>query len=125
MRKTILVTALSLAALLGMVQPAAGDWTQKQKIHSTPRGVGAQFGNAVATSGSTMVIGARNDSTTASQAGAAVVYVRNGASWTQQQKPTAGDGTASDEFGNAVAIQGEVIAVGASATRARAIPPHA
>ena len=103
----------SVIALLGFAQPAAADWTQKQKIFSTPRGVGAQFGNAVAVSGDTMVIGARHDSTTASQAGAALVYVRNGSNWTQQAKLLANDGALGDKFGYAVAVSENTIVVGA------------
>ena len=113
MRKTTLVTALSLVALFGLAQPAAADWAQRQKILSNPRGVGAQFGNAVAISGTTMVIGARNDSTTASQAGAAVVYVRSGTNWTQQAKLLANDGAQGDKFGYSVAVSDNTIVIGA------------
>src|SRR6185503_11494045 len=45
--------------------------------------------------------------------GSAYVFVRNGTTWTQQQKLTASDGTANDEFGNSVAIIGETVMVGA------------
>ena len=100
-------------ALLGLAHPAAADWAQTQKIVSTPRGVGAQFGNAVAISGTTMVIGARNDSTTASQAGAAVVYVRSGTNWTQQAKLLANDGALGDKFGYSVAVSDNTIVIGA------------
>src|ERR1700742_2637943 len=64
--------------------PVMASFSQREKITSVPRGVGAQFGNAVAISGNTMVVGARFDSTTASQAGAAYVYVLNNGTWTQQ-----------------------------------------
>ena len=67
----------------------------------------------MAVSDNTIVIGAYNDDGTFADTGSAYVFTRNGTTWTQQQKLTAGDGTASDEFGNAVAIQGDVIAVGA------------
>ena len=110
---TTFVTAFSLAASLGLAHPAAADWAQTQKIVSTPRGVGAQFGNAVAISGTTMVIGARNDSTTASQAGAAVVYVRSGTNWTQQAKLLANDGALGDKFGYSVAVSDNTIVIGA------------
>jgi hypothetical protein len=100
-------------ALPGLVHPEAADWTQKQKILSTPRGVGAQFGNAVAISGNTMVIGARHDSTTGSQAGAAVVYVRSGTNWTQQAKLLANDGALGDKFGYSVAVSENTIVIGA------------
>ena len=46
--------------------------------------------------------------------GAVYVFVRNGTTWTQQQRLTASDGTAGDFFG-AVAISGNTIVVGAPA----------
>ena len=70
-----ILRSLVLLACLALALPVMASWTQKQKITSTPRGVGAQFGNAVAINGNTMVVGARFDSTTANQAGAAFVYV--------------------------------------------------
>ncbi len=88
-------------------------FNQRQKITSTPRGVGAQFGNAIAVSGNTMVVGARFDSTTASQAGAAYVYILSGGTWTQQAVLLANDGALADKFGYSVAISGDTIVVGA------------
>ena len=100
--------------LLGLVLPVtAANWAQRQKITGIPRGVGAQFGNAVAVDGNTMVVGARYDSTTASQAGAAYVYVLTGATWTQQAQLLANDGAVADKFGYSVAISGDTIVVGA------------
>ena len=46
--------------------------------------------------------------------GSAYVFVRRGATWTQQQRLTAADGAASDYFGIAVAISGDTVVVGAS-----------
>lgn len=107
----ILICTL-LLAITGFALPGLASWTQRQKITSTPRGVGAQHGNAVAISGNTMVVGARFDSTTASQAGAAFVYVLNAGSWTQQAVLLANDGAATDKFGYSVAISGDTIVVG-------------
>jgi hypothetical protein len=45
--------------------------------------------------------------------GAAYVFVRSGASWTEQQKLIASDGAASDLFGESVAVSGDTAAVGA------------
>src|SRR6185369_7224752 len=42
-----------IVVLLGLSLTATASWSQRQKVTSTPRGVGAQFGNAVAMSGST------------------------------------------------------------------------
>lgn len=106
-----IVFALILFFVLAL--PVLADWSQRQKITSVPRGVGAQFGNAVAISGNTMVVGARFDSTTASQAGAAYVFVLNGGTWSQQAVLLAPDGAALDKFGESVAISGNTIVVGA------------
>ena len=38
--------------------------------------------------------------------GAAYVFVRNGTTWLEQQRLTAGDGAAGDQFGKSVAING-------------------
>lgn len=100
-------------AIFVLTLPLMAGWTQRQKITSVPRGVGAQFGNAVAINGNTMVVGARFDSTTASQAGAAFVYVLNGNTWIQQAKLLASDGAAIDKFGYSVAISEDTIVVGA------------
>ncbi len=99
--------------IFGLNSTTFAGWTQRQKITSTPRGVGAQFGNAVAVSGNTMVVGARFDGTTASQAGAAYVYVLSGGTWTQQAVLLAADGTVADKFGYSVAISENTIVVGA------------
>ncbi len=96
--------------------PAMGQIEQRQKITSFPRGVGAQFGHAIAISGNTMVVGARFDPTTASQAGAAFVYVRPGqfgTAWQQQAILLASDGAVADKFGQSVAISGDTIVIGA------------
>jgi len=45
--------------------------------------------------------------------GAAYVFVRNGTTWTQQQKLTASDGVLYDHFGISVAISGNTVVVGA------------
>ncbi len=104
---------LILLACLALALPVMAGWVQKQKITSTPRGVGAQHGNAVAINGNTMVVGARFDGTTASQAGAAYVYVLNGGVWTQQAVLLANDGAVADKFGYSVAISEDTIVVGA------------
>ncbi|HVE56209.1 MAG TPA: FG-GAP-like repeat-containing protein, partial [Pyrinomonadaceae bacterium] len=108
----ILRCLVFLPACLVLVLPVMASWTQRQKITSTPRGVGAQFGNAVALNGNTMVVGARFDGTTASQAGAAYVFVLSGGNWTQQAVLLANDGAVADKFGYSVAISENTIVVG-------------
>jgi hypothetical protein len=108
-----ILRSLVLTACIFSALPTFAAWTQRQKITSTPRGVGAQHGNAVAINGNTMVVGARFDSTTATQAGAAFVYVLSGTTWTQQAKLLADDGATFDKFGYSVAISEDTIVVGA------------
>ena len=102
------ILAVGITAASGMT-----NFIQQQKITSNPRAVGAQFANAVAINGNTMVVGARFDGTTASQAGAAFVYVLSGTTWTQQAILLAGDGAVADNFGYSVAINENTIVVGA------------
>ena len=87
---------------------------------------GDLFGSAVAISGDTVVIGApgEDSSTTgvnsnpdeaAPGAGAAYVFVRNGAAWTQQAylKPLVFNPAGQDGFGTSVAISGNTLIIGA------------
>lgn len=104
---------LVLLVYLALALPVMASFSQRQKITSVPRGVGAQFGYAVAVSGTTMVVGARFDGTTAASAGSAFVYVLSGTNWTQQAQLLASDGAAFDKFGQSVAISEDTIVVGA------------
>jgi hypothetical protein len=75
---------------------------------------GDQFGQSVAISGNTAVIGAGTNDDKAMDAGAAYVFVRDqNGNWTQQQELTASDASAYNYFGfSAVAIEGNTIVVG-------------
>lgn len=89
-------------------------WTQQQRIIANDGGAEDYFGNSVAISGDTVVIGAFIDDVAANaNQGSAYVFTRNGTVWTQQQKLTANDGGAGDLFGTAVAINGDTVVVGA------------
>ncbi len=89
-------------------------WSQQAKLTALDGAPNDFFGNAVALSGETAVIGAVNDTVGANtQQGSAYVFARNGAAWSQQQKLTPADGAANDIFGCAVAVSGEAIVVGA------------
>jgi hypothetical protein len=82
---------------------------QMKKLLASDGAAGDRFGQSVAISGDTAVIGASNDD---ANRGAAYVFVRTGTVWSQQQKLTASDGAAGDFFGFSVAINGNTIAVG-------------
>jgi len=83
-------------------------WAEEQKLTPSDGGAGA-FGSSVSISGDIIVIGDRGSGV----AGATYVFSWNGTTWEQQQKLTASDGTASNYFGNAVTISGDIIIVGA------------
>lgn len=84
-----------------------------------------KFGQSVALSGSTMVVGSPlekcgsrgvngdQNNTSAAQSGAVYVYVRNGTEWVQQAYLKASNAEAQDHFGTRVAISGNTIVVGA------------
>jgi hypothetical protein len=84
-----------------------GLWTQTQMLTASDFGAEAQFGNAVAVSGDTALIGAYNSTIDEnSYQGAAYVFTRSGTTWTETQKLVADDGIGGDDFGNAVALDG-------------------
>jgi uncharacterized protein YuzE len=88
-------------------------WTQQQKIQASDPQDTDYFGNKVAISGDTVLVGAYKEDTTATDAGAAYIFTRSGTTWSQQQKIQASDIQADDSFGYSTAIDGDVLAVGA------------
>lgn len=85
-------------------------WAQQQKLTASDAATGDNFGYSVGVVGDTIVVGAPNKN---SVTGAAYVFVRSGTTWTQQQKLTASDAAANDEFGWRVGISGETVSIGA------------
>ena len=88
-------------------------WIQQQKLAADDGASQDGFGTSVGISGETAIVGApRNDVGANVDQGSAYTFVRNGTTWTQQQKLTAADGAANDTFGTSVAISGETVFVG-------------
>ncbi len=71
-----------------------------------------RFGVSVAIDGNTAVVGAYQNDSNGSDCGAAYVYELSGSQWLQRQKLTPSDGSAGDQFGRSVAIEGNSIVVG-------------
>jgi hypothetical protein len=89
-------------------------WRQQQKLTASDAASSDLFGNSVAVSGDTAVVGARGDDDAGGvNSGAAYVFVRSGTRWSQQQKLTASDAAPNDDFGLAVALSGDTAVVGA------------
>ena len=93
---------------------SGGTWSQQQQLTASGGAASDRFGNSVAISGDTVVVGAPDDDVGANiNQGAAYLFLRSGATWSQQQQLTATDGLAVDNFGWSVAISGDTVAVGA------------
>jgi len=76
----------------------------------------SHFGRSVAISGNRMVVGETDFEQGGKTTGAAYVYELSSAGWTQQARLLASDGRNFDDFGVAVAIDGDTILVGADST---------
>ncbi len=102
----------------------AGAWSQQAYLKASNTGSDDTFGDSVAISGDTIVVGAGGEDSNAtfvngdqtnnaaSVAGAAYVFVRNGAAWAQQAylKPT--NTGVGDAFGIGVDVSGNTIVIG-------------
>ncbi|KPA12838.1 PKD domain-containing protein [Candidatus Magnetomorum sp. HK-1] len=91
----------------------ASVWHQETKIYASDKAASDQFGCAVSISGDKAIVGAQNDDQTYTDQGSAYIFVKDGASWTQETKLVASDPAASDLFGNAVSLSDNYAIVGA------------
>jgi hypothetical protein len=91
---------------------SSGTWILTAEL--TPGDVQSQdyFGNSVAISDTTALVGAFNIN--GANPGAAYVFTNSGGTWTQTQKLTPSDGQRGDWFGFAVALNNTTAAIGAS-----------
>lgn len=71
------------------------------------------FGNALAASGDVLVVGADGDDVGGVSQGSATVYRQSGAGWTQEAFLSLGATEGHKRFGASVAVDGDVIVVGA------------
>jgi hypothetical protein len=103
---------------------AGTSWVQEAYIKASNTGIDDRFGTSVALFGDVLVVGAdlEDSSTTgvgstpdegASGAGAAYVYRRTGTTWAFEAYLKASNTGVNDHFGGAVAVAGDVIAIGA------------
>jgi hypothetical protein len=94
----------------------ADSWGQVQKLAGSDAEDYDNFGNSVAISGDTVVVGAYLEDGAGSNRGAAYVFARNQGgpdSWGQVQKLTGSDAEDEDHLGISVAISGDTVVVGA------------
>src|SRR5207249_1931647 len=100
------------------------NWVQQAYLKASSTGASDVFGYSVAVSGDTVVVGARweasnatgvngnQSNNSASAAGAAYVFVRDGTNWIQQAYLKASNTGAGDWFGFSVAVSGDTIVIG-------------
>jgi trimeric autotransporter adhesin len=97
-------------------------WTLQATLKASNAAISDFFGDSVAISGETIVVGAHGEDSngtggpsdnTVSSSGAAYVFVRANGAWSQQAYLKASNPGATDVFGRAVAIWGDTIVVGA------------
>ncbi len=102
---------------------SAGVWTEQARLNAAIWGNRDDFGTAVAIDGDTIVVGAPNEDGSATgvngavnndgnNAGAAYVFTRSGATWSETAYLKASNTDPEDRFGSAVTISGNTIAVG-------------
>jgi hypothetical protein len=85
-------------------------WAQQQKMLASDGAPNDLLGFAVSVSGDTLVAGAPFHGLSA---GSAYVFVRSGATWSQEQKLAASDPSPFDRFAFSVSVSGDTLVAGA------------
>ncbi len=100
-------------------------WQQQKALAQRPGGIaGDWLGYSVALAGDTAVVGNPRDDDKGKDSGSAHVFLRGKSGWTHQQMLLSSDGEAGDNFGHAVAVSGDTVAVGAPLDRSSSISPR-
>lgn len=118
--------AVNSGGVYVFTRDVAGTWTQQAYLKASNSEASDFFGFSVALDGDTLAVGAPEEDSgatgvngneadnSATQAGAAYVFMRDGSgTWTQQAYLKASNAAASDRFGGALALSGDTLAVGA------------
>jgi hypothetical protein len=91
----------------------ADGWEQTAKLAPADGDDGDWFGSALAVSGDAAVVGAHQDQTNGTNAGAAYVFQRTDGEWTEAATLLPDDGDGGDRFGYAVGVTAGTVVVGA------------
>jgi len=84
-------------------------WSEQQKLVAGDAALNDNFGGALAVSGDLAVVGAYGDD----NKGSAYVFARSGATWSFEQKLSAADLVAGDQFGRSLTLDGSTAVIGA------------
>ncbi len=110
------VAAIHDAGAAGKCPPQSPSGTPTEVTGTTGVG-GDALGWAVATSGSTLVVGSPGGRRGLTGQGVVTVFVRDGTNWVQQAEIVASDPVAGAQFGQSVALSGDTLVVGAPLDR--------
>ena len=102
-----------LAGAVYVFRRSAGVWAQEAYIKASNAAENAVFGACIALQGNTLVVGAFQESSTGTDAGAAYVFTRTGTTWSEQAILRASNARSGAFFGNAVALSGDEVVIGA------------
>ncbi|MEZ4223245.1 MAG: hypothetical protein R3B13_20035 [Polyangiaceae bacterium] len=106
-------SAIAAGAAYVFERSASGSWVERAKLVADDATSYVRFGVSVSLDGDSALVGAFEDDTVATSAGAAYVFARDASgAWSQRQKLTASDGAEVDELGVAVSIRGDTALVG-------------
>jgi hypothetical protein len=89
------------------------DWVEEAKLTASDAAIYDGFGERVAVSGDTAVVGASGDDDNGLSSGSAYVFRYNGTTWVEEAKLTASDGATNHSFGISAAVSGDTAVVGA------------
>lgn len=103
------VPLVALLFVLGIVSGHAAE----QSLQPSDLADDDYFGESVGISGDNIIVGALYDDDLGGSSGSACIFNCSNGTWSDYQKMTADDGETADNFGTAVAIDGEWAVVGA------------
>lgn len=118
---SIAVGATGRDASTGAVYVFTGSgssWSQQPMLQASNAQAGDTFGYSIALSEDRLVVGADTADDNANlltASGAVYVFLRNGATWSEQLYVKASDAASNDYFGSSVDIDGDTLVVGARA----------
>ncbi len=115
-------TQLPKAGAVRVYRRAAMQWYPATTLYASDPGVNDQFGTSVALDGTTAVIGTPLEDEAGSAAGAVYVFEAQGGILVEVAKLLASDAQPGDEFGFALALEGERLLVGARYGDAPGVP---